>query len=134
VISILAAEGPLLDRVIDARCQSPHNGLSSRACRILHAAQMKTTWGRQRQRTFALTDDHEIVASAEQYDLTGMFDGRAVRICAIGPVQSDAHYGSSSTASSTTPKEKAPQLPSSSRTRQSTMKSKRPSNRFGSPM
>lgn len=92
MISILAAVGPLLDRVIDARCQSPHNDLSSRACRILHAAQMKTTWGRRRQRTFALTDDQEILASAEQYDLTGMFDGRAVRICAIGSVQSDARY------------------------------------------
>ena len=67
MISVVAAEGPLLDRVIDARCQSPHNGLSSRACRMLHAAQMKTTWGRQRQRTFALTDHHEILASAEQY-------------------------------------------------------------------
>jgi integrase len=26
----------------------------------VHAAQLKTTWGRQRQRTFALTDGHEI--------------------------------------------------------------------------
>jgi hypothetical protein len=81
---MLAAEGPLRDRVIDARCQSPDNGLSSRACRILHAAQLKTTWGRRCQRTFALTDDQEILASAEQYDLTGMFDGRVVRICGIG--------------------------------------------------
>jgi hypothetical protein len=55
----------------------------------LHAAQLKTTWGRQRQRTFALTDGHEILATAEQYDLTGVFDGRAVRICGIGSVQSD---------------------------------------------
>jgi hypothetical protein len=34
---------------------------------MLHAAQMKATWGWQRQRTFALTDHHEILASAEQY-------------------------------------------------------------------
>ena len=88
MISVVAAEGPLLDRVLDARCQSPQNGLSSRACGILHAAQMKTTWGRERQRTFALTDGHEILASAEQYHLTGMFDERSVRICGIGSVQS----------------------------------------------
>ena len=94
MISVVAAEGPLLDRVLDARCQSPQNGLSSRACGILHAAQMKTTWGRERQRTFALTDGHEILASAEQYHLTGVFDERAVRICGIGSVQSDPGYAS----------------------------------------
>jgi len=88
MISVVAAEGPLLDRVLDARCQDRHNGLSSRACGILHAAQVKTTWGRQRQRTVALTDGREILASAEQYDLTGMLDGRTVRICGIGSVQS----------------------------------------------
>jgi hypothetical protein len=49
----------------------------------------ETTWGRQRQRRFALTAGHEILASAEQYDLPGAFDGRAVRICGIGSVQSD---------------------------------------------
>jgi hypothetical protein len=94
VSSVVAAEGPLLERILDARCQSPHNGMSSRACGILHAAQMKTTWGRQRQRTYALTDGPEILASAEQYDLTGIFDGRAVRICGIGSVQSDADHAS----------------------------------------
>jgi hypothetical protein len=92
VISVVAAEGALLDRVLAARCQRSHNSRSSRACGILHAAQMKTTWGWQRQRTFALTDGHEILASAEQYDLTGIFHGRAVRICGMGSVQSDAGH------------------------------------------
>ena len=55
---------------------------------------MKTTWARQRQRTFALADGHEILASAEQYDLTGVFDGRAVRICGIGSIQSDRGHAS----------------------------------------
>ena len=66
MISVVAAEGPLRDRVLEARCQRPNNGLASRACGVLHAAQMKTSWGRQHQRTFALTDGHEIVASAEE--------------------------------------------------------------------
>lgn len=94
MISVVAAEGPLRDRIVEVRCQRPHNGLSSRACGLLHAAQRKTTWGRQRQRTFALTDGHEILASAEQYDLTGVFDGRAVRICGIGSMQSDRGHAS----------------------------------------
>ena len=92
MISVVAAEGPLRDRLVEARCQSPHIGLSSRACGVLHAAQMKTTWGRQRQRTFALTDDQEILASAEQYDLTGVFDGQVVRICGIGWMQGDRRH------------------------------------------
>ena len=66
MISFVAAEGPLRDRVLEARCQRPNNGLASRACGVLHAAQMKTSWGRQHQRTFALTDGHEILASAEE--------------------------------------------------------------------
>lgn len=53
---------------------------------------MKTTWGRQRQRTFALTDDHEILASAEQYDLNGVFDGQVVRICGIGWMQGERRH------------------------------------------
>jgi hypothetical protein len=53
---------------------------------------MKTTPGRQRQRTFALTDDQEILASAEQYDLTGVFDGQVVRICGIGWMQGDRRH------------------------------------------
>ncbi len=92
MISVVAAEGPLLDHVLNAR--SPHNGLSSRACGILHAAQMKMTWGRQWQRTFALTDGHTILASAEQYDLAGVFDERTVRISGIGSVQSDHRHAS----------------------------------------
>src|SRR4051794_14261937 len=91
---MVVAGGPLLDRVLDARCQRPQNNLSSRACGILHAAQLKTRWGRQRQRTFALTDGDEIIASAEQYDLAGVFDGRAVRICGIAAVQSTAGHAS----------------------------------------
>jgi hypothetical protein len=92
VISVVAAEGPLLDRVLEVRRQSPHDSLSSRAWGLLHAAQTKTTWGRQRQRTFALTNGREILASANQYDLAGVFDGRAVRICGIGSVQSAAGH------------------------------------------
>jgi hypothetical protein len=34
VISVVAAEGPLRDRVLEARCQRPHNGLASRARRL----------------------------------------------------------------------------------------------------
>lgn len=54
--------------------------------RRLHAAQMKTAWGGRHQRSFALAEGDEILASATQYDLTAVLDGRAVRVCAIAPV------------------------------------------------
>ena len=82
-----AAAGALLDLVLDARYHSATWGLQRRACGILHAAQMKTSWGHRRQRTFALTEGPDLLASAERYDLAGTCDGRAVRICGIGSVQ-----------------------------------------------
>ena len=98
---------------------------------------MKTTWGRQRQRAFALTDGHEILASAEQYDLTGVFDGRAVRICSIGSVQSAPGHASQLVdrligAAAREGAEIAVLF--SDTDTQSTMKSDGRSNRSGSPM
>src|SRR4030095_6824976 len=79
-----------LDRVVDATCRNARGGLGRQACRTLHAAQMKTSWGRRCQRPFALVEGQKILASAEQYDLTGVLDGRAVRVCGIGPVHGEA--------------------------------------------
>ena len=89
--AVIPAVGSVLDRVLDARCRNARAGLPRRACGTLHAAQMKTTWGRRCQRPFALIDGDEILASAEQYDLTGVLDGRAVRVCGIGSVESAAN-------------------------------------------
>ena len=50
--------------------------------------------GARHQRTIALVDGDDIVAAAERYELPGLLDGRAVRVCAVGslwtaPSQSD---------------------------------------------
>ena len=90
LMAVIAAEGPVLDRVLDETCRSAHGGPQRRAYGTLHAAQMKTTWGRRCQRPFALIEGQEMLASAEQYDLTGVLDGRAVRVCGIGEVHSVA--------------------------------------------
>jgi hypothetical protein len=47
---------------------------------------MKTSWGGRHQRTFALIDGEDILASAERYDLAGVFEGQAMRVCALGSV------------------------------------------------
>jgi GNAT superfamily N-acetyltransferase len=84
----------MLDRVLDATYPIWHNGLDRRAYGRFYAALMKTAWGSLYQRRFVLVDGTRILASAEQYDLTGRFDGRTVRICGIGSAFIDpAHRG-----------------------------------------
>jgi hypothetical protein len=84
VPTVVAAEGAVFDRVLDARCRSSGTGLNRQAYARFHAARMKTSWGARFQRTFALMDGENILASAERYELAGALDGRAVRISAIG--------------------------------------------------
>lgn len=85
VITVIRAEGTVLDRVLDARHRTSCLGLRRKPYGTFHAAQIKTGWGRC-QRPVAIVEDNEIVASAEQYDLAGMIDGRAVPVCGIGSV------------------------------------------------
>jgi len=91
VAVVTAAEGALLDRVLDTRYHKATSGLQRRACGILHAARMKTSWGQRHQRTLALIEGPELLASAERYDLTGTCEGRTVRICAIGSAHGETN-------------------------------------------
>jgi hypothetical protein len=84
VPTVVAAEGPVLQRVLDATCQSARTGLNREACGKFHRARLKTSWGAGHQSTFALVDGDTILAAAERYDLPGVLDGRAVRVCAVG--------------------------------------------------
>jgi len=81
---VSAAEGPTLDRVLDARHRMSPNGLESDAYRRLHEARTRTAFGSRCQGTHVLTEGRNILASAELYDLPGTLDGRAVRVCGIG--------------------------------------------------
>jgi hypothetical protein len=83
---VIEAHGTFLDRVLDARSQTVATGLNRQAYGQFHAARMKTRWGSRCQRTHALVDGGSILASAEQYDLSGELDGRAVQICGVGSV------------------------------------------------
>jgi GNAT superfamily N-acetyltransferase len=76
----------MLDRVLDAASRTSGGVLSRRAYGKFHAARMKTPWGSRHQQRFALVEENDILASAERYDLSGVFDGRPVRVCGIGSV------------------------------------------------
>ena len=84
--AVTTAEGTTLDRVLDAACRTSRGVLSRRAYGKFHAARMKTSWGSRHQQRFALVEGSDILASAERYDLSGVFDGRPVRVCGIGSV------------------------------------------------
>jgi hypothetical protein len=90
---VIEAHGTLLDRVLDARGQALTAGLNRQAYGQFHAARLKTRWGSRCQRTHALVDGGSILASAEQYDLSGELDGRAVRICGVGSVWAEPSPG-----------------------------------------
>jgi GNAT superfamily N-acetyltransferase len=74
----------MLDRVLDATHATQRGVLDRRAYGRFCEAQAKTAWGSRFQRRLALVDGGDLLASAEQYDLAGTCDGRAVRICGIG--------------------------------------------------
>ena len=94
VTDVIPLQGANLDRVLDLTHPIWHDGLDRHAYGRLCAAQMKTAWGLRSQRPFALVEGADLLASAEQYDLAGRFDGRPVRICGIGSVFTDpAHSG-----------------------------------------
>ncbi len=95
--TLIAAEGVVLARILDATWPGSHDGLSRHAYGQFHAAQATTAWGGSSRRHVALVDGADLLASAEQYDLVGVLDGRPVRICGIGPVFSGTRRGHAST-------------------------------------
>jgi hypothetical protein len=56
-----------------------------------YSALSKTPWGRLHQRRHTLMGRSTPFASAVQYDLTGVLDGRALRICGVGSVCVEDH-------------------------------------------
>jgi GNAT superfamily N-acetyltransferase len=86
---VIPLEGASLYRVLDQTHPLWHDGLDRHAYGRSCLAQMRTAWGRRFQRRLALVDGADLLASAEQYDLAGRFEERAIRICAIGSVFTD---------------------------------------------
>jgi hypothetical protein len=93
VLTVVRAEGALLDRVLDATYHASHLGLSREAFTTFDAALGKTAWGRDHQRRYALIRGIDLLASAQRYDLSGRLGEQALRICGIGALWSDAAHG-----------------------------------------
>jgi len=83
---VVRAEGPILERVLDATYSASHQGLSRRALGTADAALRKTAWAPDHQRLYALVEGSEVLASALRYELSATFARQRRRICAIGGV------------------------------------------------
>jgi hypothetical protein len=86
----IVARGALLDRVLDARWRDSGEGLTRQAFGRFHAARSKTAWASRHQSTSALITGETILASAERYELAGVLDGRAMRVCGIGSLSTES--------------------------------------------
>jgi GNAT superfamily N-acetyltransferase len=84
---LVLAEGPLLDRILDFTYPVWSEGLTRDGYGRWNAAQLRTTWGRDRLHRFAmLDDDGRLLASAKRYRFDARLDGRDVRMSGIGAV------------------------------------------------
>ena len=87
--TFVAAEGAILERILDTTYPAFHQDLSRQAFAKFDAAQRKTAWALCHQRRFALVEGADLLASAQRYDLTGTIDRQRVSICGIGAVCPD---------------------------------------------
>lgn len=89
MLTVVPAEGAILERILDATYAVLHQGLSRQAFAKCDAAQRKTTWALRHQCRLELMEGVDLLASALRYDLTGTIDGQLMRICGIGAVSTD---------------------------------------------
>lgn len=92
MLSIVPAEGAILERILEMTDAVRFEGLGPQAFATLDAVQTKTTWALRHQRRFALIDGTDVLASAQRFALKGVLDRRPVSICGIGAVVTAAAH------------------------------------------
>jgi len=85
-LSVVSAEGAVLERILDATFTIWHEGLSRAAYSRWWAAQLRTAWGAAHLKRLALVSGSEVLASAKEYHLSAVLDRRAVSVLGIGAV------------------------------------------------
>ena len=97
MLTLVPAEGTILERILDTTYSVEHEGLSRQAFTTLDLVQRRTAWALRHQRRVALMDGSELLASAKRYDLAGVLGHQRLGICAIAavctdPAHSDGHH------------------------------------------
>lgn len=86
-MKLIAAEGPLLERIMDESHAIWSDRLSRQAYARYNAAQMRTAWGSRHLHRLALVDDAgELLSSAKRYDFHATLDGEDMPVVGIGAV------------------------------------------------
>jgi GNAT superfamily N-acetyltransferase len=86
-VRLVPAEGPILDEILDATYPIWNEGLTREAYGKWNAAQLKTAWGRDHLRRFALLDDRgRWVAAAKRYLWPMRLDGVDAIMAGVGAV------------------------------------------------
>jgi len=86
-MQFVVAEGPILEEILDATYPVWNEGLTRNAYARWNAAQLRTTWGADHLRRFALLDDGgRWVASAKRYLWPIRLDAGDGVMCGIGAV------------------------------------------------
>jgi GNAT superfamily N-acetyltransferase len=80
------AEGRILEQILDATYDIWHEGLTRPRYGRFYHAQRLTTWGATHLSRWALVEGTDVLASAKEYALRGVLDGRVVDIVGIGAV------------------------------------------------
>jgi len=75
-VTVVPAEGAILERVLDTAHSIESEGLSRHAYAQFEAAQTRTAWGCRHRRRFALVEGNDVLASATRYDLAAVLDQR----------------------------------------------------------
>lgn len=92
---VVAADGELLERILDQTFPVWGEGLTREAYGRYNRAQLSTPWGAAHLRRMALVDDEgRLLASAKRYDLAARLDGEVVKAAGLGAVFTpEAHRG-----------------------------------------
>jgi predicted N-acetyltransferase YhbS len=86
-VHVVAAEGALLEQILDVTFPIWHEGLTRAAYGQWNAAQLKTPWGREHLHRLALVaDDGTLLASLKRYRYDVRIDGRDGWMCGLGAV------------------------------------------------
>jgi GNAT superfamily N-acetyltransferase len=84
--TVVSAEGPYLEQVLDATFTIWNDGLSRDAYARWWTAQLRTPWGATRLKRSALVSGSDVLASAKEYHLDAVLDGRSVAVLGLGAV------------------------------------------------
>lgn len=93
VPTLIPADGPLLQRILDTADDDTRCGLTPAAFARLDTALRRTPWGERHLHRMAWVSDGRLLASARCSDLLATLDGQSVRVRGIGELRVDADHG-----------------------------------------